>query len=132
MSHWPTIPVKNTRTAASRPERPEWLVEGVLIHRVGVLPPNVGVYRVTSIWGPSFEGRIEITWAHLLTDEAGGVMFQVKEIPEQEWRVVSEMEALALAAMSVDDYMVWLRRWYKEHRKPKGRNHGNGTSIRPA
>jgi hypothetical protein len=123
MSHWPTLSAKNSRSPSDRPERPSWLFEGALIHVVNTMPPCVR--RVTKVWGPSYEGRAEFDWVNVDDDSwHQGVTIKVGDPMSKDWRLVNEMEVIALQAMDDAEYYAWMKEWY---RKQKEQSHGNGT-----
>jgi ABC-type Fe3+ transport system substrate-binding protein len=124
MGHWPTIPVKNIRSAPDL-RRPEWLVDGVLIHVVNVFPP--AVRRVKNIFGP-WEGRVEFEWSDVY--DGGwrqGVTVKAGDPLHKDWRIVNEMEVLALQAMDDTAYYAWLKR-YREQQEQR---HVDGTAVQP-
>lgn len=86
-----------------------WMQEGLLIHDVGVTPPRI--WRMTNVVRSNAHTAFDAvciateTWIahHSISgaEKPGG------------WRIVPEMEALALNAMSLDEYRVWQKAWYQ-------------------
>lgn len=112
-------------TMSEPSERPAWLHEGALIHVVNVIP--VSVRCVSNIFGYTGENRFDFHWTQIGSgEERQGVSIKSNEPMPKDWRVVNEMEAIALQAMDRDEYLVWMKEWY---RKQKERVHGDGAEV---
>jgi hypothetical protein len=88
--------------------------EGVLIHDLCYIP--VMVWRMHDVWGPAHSGRTVFKRTCLTSNEELSEMeITIGETADKndwlrkDWRVVSEVEAIALHSMSSDEYLAWLK-----------------------
>lgn len=88
-----------------------------MIHVVNVYPPSVR--RITDeIWGPSHTGRAEFEWTEVLTGERRqGVTIDATHPMPPDWRVVNEMDVIALQGMNQEEYFTWMGEWYRRRRE---------------
>jgi hypothetical protein len=92
------------------PSMPTWVEAGMLVHDVGVIPPRI--WRATNLM--NLGTRVEFDAICIATETLlQGYQLQPNAPQPGGWRVVNEMEALALNAMSATEYRTWQTAWYK-------------------
>lgn len=89
-----------------------WLAEGVFIHEVGA--NTLRLWQITNLKRASFDQQ-EFDAVCVNT----GVTLQHYKWRDDRqkpggWRIICEMDALGLCAMTANEYRVWQKSWYQK------------------